>query len=337
MYAKPSSTPIEITSYALIAAFLLAVLMNGLLAALFAGLLVHALVMMLSPLLGTRIGRGRAKIIAVSAFGIFVISALTLAVWGTITFFQSDAGSAEALLQKMADIVEASRAQCPVWVCSHIPDNAEEMREMMTAWIREHAREAKALSENAGHTFVRILLGMIIGAMISLHESNNSGPRQPLAAALIARVSNLSKSFKKIVFAQARISAVNTLFTGIYILIILPLAGVELPLSKSLIVITFIAGLLPIVGNLISNTILVIVTLPFGLSVAAGSLVFLIVLHKLEYFLNAKIIGTEIKAHAWELLIAMLVMESIFGLAGVVAAPVFYAYIKQELILKKLI
>lgn len=337
MYAKPSSTPVEIASYVLAAVFLMAVLMNGLLVALFAGLLVHALVMMLSPLLGTRIGRGRAKIIAVSFFGILVISVLTLGVWGIITFFQSDAGSAEALMRKLADILDASRSQCPAWICAHVPDNAEELRELATNWMREHAQQAKTWSENAGHTFVRLLLGMIIGAMISLHESNTANLRQPLAAALIARISNLSKAFKKIVFAQARISAVNTLFTGIYIMIVLPLAGVELPFSKSLIVITFIAGLLPIVGNLISNTILVIVCLPFGLTTAIASLTFLVVLHKLEYFLNAKIIGTEIKAHAWELLIAMLVMESIFGLVGVVAAPVLYAYIKQELALKKLI
>jgi predicted PurR-regulated permease PerM len=203
--------------------------------------------------------------------------------------------------------------------------------------MREHAREAKALSENAGHTIVRILLGMVIGAMVSLHDNSNSKTRLPLAAALIARASTLSRAFKKIVFAQARISAVNTSFTAIYILIVLPLAGVNLPLSKSLIVITFIAGLLPIIGNLISNTILVIVTLPFGLPMAFASLLFLIVLHKLEYFLNAKIIGTEIKAQAWELLIAMLVMESLFGLTGVVAAPVLYAYLKQELMHRQLI
>jgi predicted PurR-regulated permease PerM len=31
------------------------------------------------------------------------------------------------------------------------------------------------------------------------------------------------------------------------------------------------------------------------------------------------------------LLAAMLTMESLFGIPGVIAAPVFYAYVKQEL------
>jgi hypothetical protein len=34
---------------------------------------------------------------------------------------------------------------------------------------------------------------------------------------------------------------------------------------------------------------------------------------------------------AWELLTVMFAMEAIFGAAGLVAAPLFYAYAKQEL------
>jgi predicted PurR-regulated permease PerM len=65
--------------------------------------------------------------------------------------------------------------------------------------------------------------------------------------------------------------------------------------------------------------------------VVVGSLLFLIVIHKLEYFLNARIIGGQINARAWELLIAMLTMEAAFGLPGVVAAPIYYAFVKQAL------
>lgn len=327
----------DYVSYGLAAALILIVLLNGLVGALFAGLLVHALVNATSPYIGEKIGNGYAKIVAVTAIGSLVITALTLAVWGIITFFQSDAGSAEALLQRMADILDASREQCPAWICTHVPDNAEELREMITNWMRTHAKEARTMSEDAGHTLIRVLLGMIIGAMVSLHVRKPMSSARPLSAAMQKRIRTLSLAFRKIVFAQVRISAVNTIFTAIYILVVLPMLGVHLSLAKSLVVITFIAGLMPIIGNLISNTILVIVALPHGLGIAASSLVFLVVLHKLEYFLNAKIIGSEIKAHAWELLIAMLVMESIFGITGVVAAPVLYAYIKQELIQKQLI
>jgi predicted PurR-regulated permease PerM len=42
-------------------------------------------------------------------------------------------------------------------------------------------------------------------------------------------------------------------------------------------------------------------------------------------------VGSRISAQAWELLLAMLAMEAAFGIAGVVAAPIYYAYLKQEL------
>jgi hypothetical protein len=42
-----------------------------------------------------------------------------------------------------------------------------------------------------------------------------------------------------------------------------------------------------------------------------ASLVFLVVLHKGEYFLSAKILGHQVSARAWEMLLAMLVMEDV--------------------------
>ena len=91
------------------------------------------------------------------------------------------------------------------------------------------------------------------------------------------------------------------------------------------------AGLLPVLGNLISNTVIVVVSLSFSLAAELASLVFLIGIHKLEYFVNARIIGGQIFARAWEILLAMLVMESVFGIPGVIAAPIYYAYVKDEL------
>lgn len=94
----------------------------------------------------------------------------------------------------------------------------------------------------------------------------------------------------------------------------------------------FFAGLIPVVGNLISNTFIAILSLGDSLTVAAMSLIWLIAIHKLEYFLNAHIIGHKIKAAAWELLIAMLVMEAAFGLAGLISAPIIYAQLKKALV-----
>jgi predicted PurR-regulated permease PerM len=52
-------------------------------------------------------------------------------------------------------------------------------------------------------------------------------------------------------------------------------------------------------------------------------LVFLVIIHKFEYFINARIVGSQFAAAAWKLLPAMPVMEATFGLPGVIAVPVF--------------
>ncbi len=329
--------PSAIASYILIAIALPLLLYHGLLGALFAGLLVYSLVHLLAPLLERNISNRRARIIAVAALGIVVVTALSLAIWGGIVFLQSDAGNPQVIFQRLADIIEESRHEIPTWLREYVPDDAHALREMVTTWLREHAVEAKSFGEQAGRALAHVLIGMIIGAMIALHDAKADYEYLPLAHALRERFVNLDNSFQRIVFAQVRIAAINAVLTGIYLKILLPLIGVNLPLTKTLIVVTFVAGLLPVIGNLISNTAIVIVALSHSLDVAVGSLLFMIVIHKLEYFLNARIIGSHIQARSWELLTAMLVMESIFGIPGVIAAPVFYAYLKRELMERRLV
>lgn len=337
MPTPPKLSPPVIASYILAASALLLVLQKGLLAALFSGLLVYSLVHLLVPMLGKKISGQRAKMVSVTLLSVLIVVALSAAVWETISFLKSDAGSLQALLKKMADIIEASRSQIPEWLRDHLPDSAESLKQMITAWLREHAVEAKSIGQEAGRTIAHLLIGMVIGAMAALFETTTPHNYRPLAAALHERVVNLNNAFRQIVFAQARIAAINTVFTAIFLLIILPLDGINLPLSKSMVAITFFAGLLPVIGNLISNTVIVIVALSHSLHTAIAALVFLVVIHKLEYFLNAKIISFHINARAWELLAAMLAMESVFGMPGIIAAPVLYAYIKKELADRELV
>jgi predicted PurR-regulated permease PerM len=158
-----------------------------------------------------------------------------------------------------------------------------------------------------------------------------------LVQALTERAYLLGAAFRSVVFAQVRISALNTALTSLYLLALVPLMDVKLPLTKTMIAVTFIAGLLPVIGNLISNTVIAVVSLSVSPLLAASSLLFLVAIHKLEYFVNARVMGTRIRARAWELLVAMLVMDTVFGISGVIAAPIYYAYLKNELSARKLI
>jgi predicted PurR-regulated permease PerM len=333
---RPSA--FEIASFILAAAALFLVLHLHLLAALVGGLAVYELVHILARKLPFIQGRRDAgKFLAIALLAVFIVTALTFLIVGVIAFFRSGQGSLTALLAKMADILDSSRSHLPDWLADQLPANAEDLKNEGVKWLREHAGEVQTVGAEIGRTFVHALIGMVIGAIVSLHEARPSANPAPLVRALSERARRLGDAFRRIVFAQVRISGLNTALTAIYLAVVLPLVGGKVPLTKTLILISFLAGLVPVVGNLISNTAIVVVSLSHSLGVAVGSLVFLIVIHKLEYFLNARIVGSEIKASAWELLIAMLLMESAFGLAGVIAAPIYYAYLKDELSARELI
>jgi len=321
----------DIAAWVLIGLLMVLVLLVHLLAAMLAGLLVFELVQIITPYVERKFPGPRAKFIVIALIAISVVGLLTLATMGITSYVTSDSGSVQVLLTKMAEIIEYSRQILPEWLDKHLPQNAITLQQMVTEWLREHAVELQFVGKEAGRYFAQILIGMIIGGMIALHDIGDAKQFKPFERAMVERVNLFSKAFKNIVFAQVRISAINATLTGIYLVVVLPLLGINLPLAKTLIAITFLVGLLPVVGNLISNTMIVVVSMSQSLNVALGSLLFLVVIHKLEYFLNARIVGGQIRAKAWELLIAMLVMEATFGIVGIVAAPIYYAYIKSEL------
>ncbi|HUP95608.1 MAG TPA: AI-2E family transporter [Burkholderiales bacterium] len=331
-HTRTPVTPVEIASWILAAAALVLVLRLHLLTAFLAGLLVFELVHILAPMFKRRLQfNRRSRLVAVGLLSMLIVGAITAAIFGLIVFLRSDAGSLPSLLDKMAEILEKARIALPLWVVDYLPDTADDMRMAMSDWLHEHAGELRLAGAETGRTFLHILIGMIIGAMIALREAIDGETHPPLAAALTVRANKVGDAFRRVVFAQVRISLINTVFTAIYLLVVLPLFGIHLPLAKTMVAITFLAGLLPVIGNLISNTVIVVVSLANSVHVAMASLAFLVVIHKLEYFLNARIVGTQIHARPWELLIAMLGMEAAFGLPGVAAAPIYYAYVKAEL------
>jgi predicted PurR-regulated permease PerM len=328
---RPTPSAYAYASWVLAGLSLVLVLVLHLLPAMLAGMLVYELVHLLAPTVSTRFSHQRARLVAVLVLSSVVVVAITFAVAGAIVFFRSDAGSLSALLTKMAEIVASSQRLLPQWLIEQFPQDPDDIRQSLAEWFRVHAAEMQLVGKEAGRALAYVLIGMIIGALVALHEAMDEEPHGPLAAELAERIRSLGSAFRRVVFAQVRISLINTTFTAVYLAVVLPAFGVHLPFAKTMIGLTFVAGLLPVVGNLISNTVIVIVSLSSSAGVALASLAFLVVVHKLEYFLNARIVGTRIGAHTWELLLAMLVMEAAFGIAGVVAAPIYYAFVKSEL------
>jgi predicted PurR-regulated permease PerM len=299
--------------------------------ALISGLLVFQLVVSIYPLFARRLPTQRAKEITLFLVVLVAIAIVTVAILGLIAFLKSEGGSLSTLLAKMAEILGHIRTQLPPWLASYLPENTEAIGERISDWLRANASHLQRIGTETVHTLAHVLIGIVVGSLVALREALGKEVAGPLTKALAERIFRFGQAFRRIVFAQVRISGLNSAFTAVYLMIVLPIAGVHLPLTKTMVAVTFLAGMLPIIGNIISNTVVVVVSLAHSPLIAAYSLVFLVVIHKFEYFLNARIVGSMIRAKSWELLTAMLIMESAFGLPGLVIAPICYAWLKDEL------
>lgn len=336
MRARPALSPRSLTllSAAAAALALWSTLYLRLLPALLAGLLVYELVNTLTPVLARRItkNRERARWLIVTVLTVIVVGLLVLAILGVMSLVRAELGNPQELWHKqLMPLIDKARQQLPAWVVDHLPSSVDDFRITAMDWLRQHASTLQLAGTEAARILVHIMIGLVLGAIVALSHTRAAEETGPLAAALGERCVRLAAAFHQIVFAQIKISLINTAFTAIFLLGALPLFGIQLPLAKTLVVVTFIVGLLPVVGNLISNTAIAVVALSVSIWTGVAALGFLIAVHKLEYFLNARIVGTRIRARAWELLLAMLVMEAAFGLPGLVAAPIYYAYLKAEL------
>lgn len=307
----------------------------GLLPAVFAGLAVHVLTVKLASRLPARWGR-IAHNVALAAIAVFVVIGL-LGMGLGLAWFLNGSGGMAALLKVAAETLEKLKRSLPADVSDLIPHTVEDLRQEITAMLREHAHRISAAGAAGVKTVVQVILGMIVGGMTALQRFSNSDDIPPFACALYARARSLADAFDKVVFAQVKISALNTVLTALYLAVILPLADVRFPLVTVLIPFTFVTNLLPVLGNVVSNTLIVLISLGISPKVAIASYVFLAGIHKLEYLVNAHIIGGEVHARSWELLCAMIAMEAIFGIPGLVAAPVAYAWLKSELREQKLV
>lgn len=248
------------------------------------------------------------------------------------------------ILNKIISIIENNKLQQ-----FGLPTKITEIKNYIVTFLKSHTSDLTNISKHGLSALIYILIGIIVGAMLIFHvkvhhnnsnkliEQNDVNSSLYIKQDIIARIKNFKKAFSNVFVAQFKISLIDTILTGIYLYAVLPIFDVNLPFKFTILIIAFIVGLIPVVGNLISNTIIVLMSLSISIKVAMSSLIFLVVIHKLEYFLNAKIIGSQINSTAWELLLIMIVFEKIFGIGGIIVAPIYYAYFKQELIDKRIL
>jgi predicted PurR-regulated permease PerM len=260
---------------------------------------------------------------------------LAAAVALLVMMLRRGAGNVPAMMEQMADILGSVRLWLGGIGVQFIPEvmtDAEDFKAAAALWLKTHAQTLRAGSVWIGVGLVHMVMGGLLAILVFFrHITRQDEVNPPLARHLVEKVGRLAHAFGRIATAQIKISAVNTGLTTLYLLVILPLFGIRVPFATTLVIITFLCGLIPVLGNLISNTVITILSLGVSVGTAAASLTFLIVIHKLEYLINSRIVGGETDSQAWEILLAILIGEAAFGVSGLVMAPIIYAFVKREL------
>ncbi len=217
-----------------------------------------------------------------------------------------------------------------------IPIEIGDLKVKLIELGKRHFSESFSLAIRVGKDILLLLFAFVINFLL-MHEKIANVTDYPtkidpetrlefLSAFTIDNVSVFYSHFHQVMGAQFIISLINTLLT----IVLLFVLGV--PHKVSLTVLVFIFGLLPIVGNLISNTIICISALLWaGPWQLVASLVFLVIIHKLEYFLNSKIIGNRVQLPMYMILLGLIIGESLFHISGMILAVPVILFVRAEL------
>jgi len=246
-----------------------------------------------------------------------------------------------AALLALPDVADTSIPSASAWAQKRqieLPfTDFESMGAVVIDTLKQEAHYLRNVAHFARSTTTVVVFALIgIVAAVSLFLKSGLDPYRSTHAVknnlysicsdeVSARFHDFYHSFATVMGAQIMISSINTILTAVFVV------AVQLPYAPLAIAITFLCGLVPIVGNLVSNTIIVFLALTVSLKLAIGALVFLIVIHKLEYFLNSKIIGDRIRNPVWLTLIALIIGERLMGIPGLILAPVVLNYVRVDM------
>ena len=220
----------------------------------------------------------------------------------------------------------------------HLPfTDLDGLKTTVTDALKEEAHYLGNVANFARHAstnLVFIIIGIVcaislfFNSRLDLFRESHAVPNNLYSVCcdeISARFRDFYHSFATVIGAQMTISCVNTILTTIFVVVF------QLPYAPVLVGLTFLCGLFPIVGNVISNTVIVFVGFLVSPKVAIGALVFLIVIHKLEYLLNSKIIGARIRNPIWLTLFGLIIGERLMGVPGMILSPVVLNYLRVEM------
>jgi predicted PurR-regulated permease PerM len=203
----------------------------------------------------------------------------------------------------------------------HLPDS-EKLAQSAEKYGEHIAKSAQTL----GHVALLALIGFVLAVIFFLDEPKIREFRTGLKAGsipgtLAGWIEHLAEAVSLTVQLQLIVAVSNTVLT----LPVLWFVGVNH--VPALMLLIFVSGLIPVVGNLISGAVLVLLAYQvkgwFGVALFVG-LTF--VLHKIEaYYLNPRLTARHVQLPGFVLILSLIAFEHLFGFVGLfLSFPALY-------------
>jgi predicted PurR-regulated permease PerM len=204
---------------------------------------------------------------------------------------------------------------------THLPD-ADELIQSAEHHSGDFAKSAAAI----GRAFLSAVIGLILAIVYFLDQERIRGFSESLSpdsllGTLVRWCEHLAEAVSLTVQLQVIVAACNAVLT----LPVLMVLGV--PNVMGLMVLIFVTGLIPVVGNLISGAVLVVLAYQVKGWFGVGFFVALtFVLHKIEaYYLNPRLTARHVALPGFLLILSLIAWEHVLGFAGLfVSFPFLY-------------
>lgn len=261
-----------------------------------------------STMLATRTGwpRPRALLVVLGALAVLLAG---LAVWGA---------------SSLTAFVHAARAEWPhrleelqqhprvLELKEHLPDT-----ETLVSSFSHYGTDAVHVLNALGHLVAYALIGLILAVVFLLEREailrwRDSLPPASLLGTLARWFDHVAEAISVTVQLQLIVAAFNTLLT----LPVLFVLGI--PDKPLLMMLIFVSGLVPVIGNVVSGAVLsVMAWLTSGPVGVAVFLVLTFLLHKVEaYYLNPRLTARHVKLPGFVLILSLIAWEHVLGFAG---------------------
>jgi predicted PurR-regulated permease PerM len=246
----------------------------------------------------------------------------------------------------------ATRAIHAIRAARHtFPQQLHEIQDNpIVAQIREHLPDSSRLAERAreysetalhvvsmmGHIAMFALIAVILAIIftleeIELHELVEKISPSSLMGTVSRWLGYVAEAIRITIQLQLVVAAVNTVLT-LPVLLILGIHHIP-----SLMILIFVSGLIPVVGNVVSGAVLSLLAYQAKGFLGIGVFVALtFVLHKIEaYYLNPRLTSKHVHLPGFAIVVSLICWEHLLGFVGLfVSFPFLFvaAKIRSEMI-----